>query len=141
MTYRHSIRIEFNHCDPAGIVFYPRFFEMTNSLLENFFRDELKHPYDRVIVQEGYAIPTAKILANFEKPCWLGEIIEFSLEVHRIGTSSADFWIVARRDDEVRLTVEMTMVWVGQDKRPQPWPTAIRAGLATHMSQHEEQIA
>ena len=39
MTYTRHIRIEFNHCDPAGIVFYPRYFEMTNSVVENFFAD------------------------------------------------------------------------------------------------------
>ncbi|MFD1807906.1 hypothetical protein ACFSHQ_06310 [Gemmobacter lanyuensis] len=36
MIYRRPIQIEFNHCDPAGIVFYPRYFEMTNSVIENF---------------------------------------------------------------------------------------------------------
>ena len=29
-VFRHSIDVMFQHCDPAGIVFYPRFFEMMN---------------------------------------------------------------------------------------------------------------
>lgn len=37
--YERLIQIEFNHCDPAGIVFYPRYFEMVNSVIENFFAD------------------------------------------------------------------------------------------------------
>ena len=37
--YERLIQIEFNHCDPAGIVFYPRYFEMVNSVCENFFRE------------------------------------------------------------------------------------------------------
>ena len=39
MLYRRLYPIEFNHCDPAGIVFYPRYFEMTNHVCENFFRE------------------------------------------------------------------------------------------------------
>jgi 4-hydroxybenzoyl-CoA thioesterase len=31
MLYHRLYPIEFNHCDPAGIVFYPRYFEMTMS--------------------------------------------------------------------------------------------------------------
>ena len=35
MTYERLIQIEFNHCDPAGIVFYPRFFEMYRAAIKN----------------------------------------------------------------------------------------------------------
>jgi hypothetical protein len=45
MSYARTIRVEFNHCDPAGIVFYPRYFEMTNSVCENFFREVVGYSY------------------------------------------------------------------------------------------------
>ena len=50
MLYHRLYPIEFNHCDPAGIVFYPRYFEMTNSVVENFFADEVVYHarYDNV---------------------------------------------------------------------------------------------
>ncbi len=47
MSDCRQIRVEFNHCDPAGIVFYPRYFEMANSVVENFFRDEVDYPFAR----------------------------------------------------------------------------------------------
>ncbi|MCO5127369.1 MAG: hypothetical protein M9957_08845 [Rhodobacteraceae bacterium] len=37
MIFRQDIRVGFNHCDPAGIVFYPRYFEMANTVCESFF--------------------------------------------------------------------------------------------------------
>ena len=39
MHYAHSLAlpIRFRHCDPAGIVFYPRFIEMAHSVVEDFF--------------------------------------------------------------------------------------------------------
>ena len=33
MLYHRLYPIEFNHCDPAGIVFYPRYFEMWGCLM------------------------------------------------------------------------------------------------------------
>ena len=45
MIYYRTIQVEFNHCDPAGIVFYPRYFEMTNSVVEIFFREVVRHSY------------------------------------------------------------------------------------------------
>ena len=53
MRYQRLIQIEFNHCDPAGIVFYPRYFEMTNSVVENFFADVV----GRSFAQSGTVAP------------------------------------------------------------------------------------
>src|SRR5260370_493059 len=32
-----QVQVLFRHCDPAGIVFYPRYFEMVNDLVEEWF--------------------------------------------------------------------------------------------------------
>ena len=34
--FERNKRVRFAHCDPAGIVFYPRYFEMLNELVEAF---------------------------------------------------------------------------------------------------------
>ncbi len=39
MMYHRPVQIEFNHCDPAGIVFFPRYYEMVSSVCENFYKD------------------------------------------------------------------------------------------------------
>ena len=60
MSYARTIRVEFNHCDPAGIVFYPRYFEMTNSVCENFFREVVGYSYHAMMV-DGIGVPMARI--------------------------------------------------------------------------------
>ena len=35
----NSLPIRFRHCDAAGIVFYPRYFEMMNDLVEDWFAE------------------------------------------------------------------------------------------------------
>ena len=53
MSYTRLIQIEFNHCDPAGIVFYPRYFEMTNSVVENFFADVVGRSFAQMHSGQG----------------------------------------------------------------------------------------
>lgn len=126
MIYRRRIPVEFNHCDPAGIVFYPRYFEMTNSVVENFFLEVLQYPYSRITMAEKAGVPTVRIEANFKSPCRLGDQLEFSLEIKRIGTSSVNFLLVCACLQDTRMTADLTLVWVTPDGRPAPWPQAIR---------------
>ena len=35
-VYRSEILVRFGDCDPAGIVYYPRYMEMFNSLVEDW---------------------------------------------------------------------------------------------------------
>lgn len=125
MIYHRDIRIEFNHCDPAGIVFYPRYFEMTNSVCENFFREVAGHSYAAMMeAREG--VPTARAEVSFHAPSRLGEVLDWRLAVTRLGSTSIGFRIEAHGAGQHRITADMTLVFVGPDLRPQPWPQAVR---------------
>ena len=137
MSYSKVIPIEFNHCDPAGIVFYPRYFEMTNSVVENFFADVLDHSFARITMQDGGGVPTARIVADFRAPSRLGDKVAFTLQVLRIGGASVTFRIEAVCGGELRLVAELTLVWVNAAGRPEGWPQDIRERLAEHLVQGE----
>ena len=127
MIYTRIMPVEFNHCDPAGIVFYPRYFEMTNSLVENFFADVVGHSYSSMM-DAGQGVPTARLRANFKAPSRLGDKLHWSLQVVRVGGSSVDFVATAIVGEQLRLTVDLTLVWVNAGK-PTGWPNAMRAKL------------
>ena len=131
MSYTRTIPVEFNHCDPAGIVFYPRYFEMTNSVVENFFADKGGHSFARMMA-EGQGVPTARVETNFHAPSRLGDRLDFTLDVARNGGASVNFKLTARCAQELRITADLTLVWV-QSGRPAPWPEALRSRLATHL--------
>jgi 4-hydroxybenzoyl-CoA thioesterase len=127
MIYTRIIAVEFNHCDPAGIVFYPRYFEMTNSVVENFFADVVGHSFSAMIdLRQG--VPTARLEVNFKAPSRLGERLEWALAVMHVGASSVNFIAAAKVGDELRLNADLTLVWV-IGGRPTRWPDAIRAKL------------
>jgi 4-hydroxybenzoyl-CoA thioesterase len=132
MIYTRTIPVEFNHCDPAGIVFYPRYFEMTNSVVENFFADVGAYPYARMM-QDGAGVPTARLECDFKSPSRLGDHITWSLEITRLGGSSVRFRLTARCNDEHRLTADLTLVWVTGAGRPAPWPDDVRARFTAFM--------
>lgn len=132
MAYRRSIRIEFNHCDPAGIVFYPRYFEMTNSLTENFFREVVGYSYARMM-EEGIGVPTARVETDFLAPSRLGEELDWELVVERLGKTSVTFRQVAVCGGEARVRARLTLVWLSPDLRPAPWPEEVKARLFAHL--------
>lgn len=134
MTYHRQTRIEFNHCDPAGIVFYPRYFEMTNSVCENFFREVVGYSY-HAMMADGIGVPTARVETDFKAPSRLGDLLDWALVVERLGASSVTFRLEARCDGQDRLTARLTLVWLGPDHRPARWPDRIRAPLAAHQEQ------
>lgn len=131
MIYRRKIPIEFNHCDPAGIVFYPRYLEMTNSLVENFFREMMDYPFARMMA-EGVGTPTVKLEMEFRSPSRLGEVIDWTLTVRRIGRTSAKLRIAAQGPDAVlRLHGEVTLVFASLTGKALPWPDPIWSRLET----------
>ena len=132
MHFRFPQKILFKHCDPAGIVFYPRYFEMTNSVAENFFRDVAGHPYE-AMMEHGTGVPTARIEVDFQAPSRLGEVLDWRLEVTRLGGSSISLRITAHGGDLQRLSIAQTLVFVTGTGRPQPWPPAIRDRITAFM--------
>lgn len=133
MTYRRTYAIEFNHCDPAGIVFYPRYFEITNSVVENFFADIVGHSFAQIhLGSPKSGVPTVSIQTDFLAPSRLGDRVEFALEVEKLGGASMTVLIVGQMGDEIRLRARITLVWVNEG-RPAPWPEALRAPITAFM--------
>lgn len=127
MIYSRTIAIEFCHCDPAGIVFYPRYAEMVNHMVENFFHEIVGHGFGPMMAA-GQGMPTVSLQMDFRKPSRLGDRIRWDLQVEHLGTSSARFLIRA----EDRLEARSTVVWMAQDFTPSPWPEDFRSTLEAY---------
>ena len=135
MTYQRTIPIEFNHCDPAGIVFYPRYFEMTNSVIENFFADVVGRSFAQMHsgAQNGAqnGVPTVAIEATFVAPSRLGDKVLFALQVLTVGRTSLGVRITGVCDGQDRMRADLTLVWIDAMKAA-PWPDAMRAALVKY---------
>lgn len=127
MAFEFHQKVLFKHCDPAGIVFFPRYFEMINDCVEAFFDQGLSAPFHDL--HRNGAVPTVQIQTQFPAPSRHGDELVFQLEITQVGRSSADYKMTARCGDEVRLTTSATLVNVTANGRPEAWPDAIRSKL------------
>jgi 4-hydroxybenzoyl-CoA thioesterase len=86
MKFTRKEKVRFQHIDFAGIVFYPRFLEMLNALVEDWFGEALERPFSKM--HETNGIPTVDLKVQFKQPARLDEILEKHLWVKELGKAS-----------------------------------------------------
>jgi len=113
MRFERARRIRFSDCDPAGIVFYPQYFVMFNGLVEDWINDELRISYHDLIVNRGVGVPTVRLEAEFKVVSRLGDPVQLSLGVERLGSRSLTLrlrCIGERGDDDMRMSLRQVIV-------------------------------
>jgi 4-hydroxybenzoyl-CoA thioesterase len=131
-VYRSEILIRFAHCDPAGIVFFPRYLVMFNDLVEDWCRDELGFGFAEIHAGRGWGLPTVHLDVDFLTPSRIGDRLTAHLTVRAIGTSSLTLAIVLRGpDDRDRVRAELVVVLVDPGSmRATPIPDDVRQRIA-----------
>jgi 4-hydroxybenzoyl-CoA thioesterase len=115
--HRRTVRIEWGDCDPAQIVFYPRYFAMFDGATQELFRAALGKPKIEWVAEHGIVgIPMVDTKAKFIVPSRYGDDIVIQSRVARFGGSSFDIEHRVFRVGEV-LAIEgfETRVWAGAD--------------------------
>ncbi|MGO4331360.1 acyl-CoA thioesterase [Cupriavidus sp. 2TAF22] len=124
-------RVRFKDCDAAGIVFFPRYFEMLNDLVEDWFREALGWPFGEMHGAGQAGVPTAALSCRFVAPSRLDEVLRRELRVTHLGRSS--FSLLVRfcgPDGDTRLEVAQRLVCVDAGELvPRALPPAVRAQM------------
>ena len=131
MTFEREFLIRFQHCDPAGIVFYPRYFEMFNEVIEDWFAEALEMPFQRLHIEQGLGVPIVRADCSFLQASRIGDRLQFSLAVEELGRSSIQLTMRAARGEEVRLDAHLTLVCVvlGDELRSHAIPDDLRHSM------------
>ena len=127
--FKNQQKVLFQHCDPAGIVFYPRYFEMVNAVVEEWFSEQLGVSFETLHGPMKAGIPTVHLETTFHAPSYHGDILDFELEPKRLGTSSLDLSITACCKSEKRFSMNSTLIYVdkkGSQVKPAQWPLKLR---------------
>jgi 4-hydroxybenzoyl-CoA thioesterase len=82
--------VRFAHCDPAGIVFFPQYLVMLNTLHERWFGEALGVPYPAYIGQRRLGVPTVRLECDFTAISRHGDRLWQRLALHKLGRSSID---------------------------------------------------
>jgi 4-hydroxybenzoyl-CoA thioesterase len=137
LTNIRTTRIEWCDCDPAGIIFYPRYFEIfdtcTTALIERALGMN-KIEYLKAYNFAGH--PLVETRARFRQPTRFGDDVAIETMLVECGRSS--FKIEHRLSKNGALAVEglETRVWVARDGgdppqiKAQPIPAEVLARFA-----------
>lgn len=135
-AFRVRKRVRFSHVDCAGIVFYPRYFELYNEVVEDWFAHALGCPFAELMSRYGAGVPTVRIECQFAAASRLGDDLDYALEVVELGRSSFAIEIAALCGDELRMRGGSTLVFAGVSAghpRAEPIPAELRHAMRRHL--------
>ena len=134
MPYTFSLPVRYGSVDYARIVYYPQFLHFCHIAMEEMFGAVVGVSYPDALQKEKVGYPTVKSEAEFNEPVAYGEVLEMSVAVERMGTSSIVFRYEGRRssDDKLAFRVRNTQVAVNMEAwGSTPIPDHHRTGFET----------
>jgi 4-hydroxybenzoyl-CoA thioesterase len=130
------VRIEWSHCDPAGIIFNPHYNVWMNNLVHQLL-EAAGFPFHAAAGSaEFLGCPMVAVSLSFRTPARLNDVITHECQVARFGNRSFVVGHRFARDGETLAEGEDTRVWAtGHPDDPKRMvaaavPEAVKAGLS-----------
>ena len=76
IKFETQVKVRFAHCDPAGIIFYPRYFEILNGVVEDWFDQALGYSFSQLMRLHDLATPMVEVRTKFLNPCRLDALVK-----------------------------------------------------------------
>lgn len=136
LAFERSVRVWWGDCDPARIVFYPRYLcwvdESSHALLEaaGLHHDKLREDYNL----RGLVL--GEVSAKFIAPGFFGDTLIIASEVAELKRATFKVRHRIRRGEDLLLTVEELRIWAVEDAEhpagisAQTIPEEVRARLS-----------
>ena len=130
------IRVEWAHCDPAGIIFNPNYYiwmdQGTHQLLE-----AVGYPFAEKVRNTAFAgCPLVTSSAEFLLPAFYSDVITLASEAQKFGTKSFTVAHLFWRGDDLLARGQEVRVWAVTDDSKDgrmtgiPVPDDVRVGLS-----------
>ena len=128
--YRTTHRVHFGHCDPAGFIFYPRYFDIVHEAEEDWFRHALDWPFSRSVRELKRAFPVVSLHTKYHAPSRLGDLLDIDVTVPELGASSMHFAFDVSCGGEARASVRLVVVQMDMTTdRPVPIDGELRVRI------------
>jgi 4-hydroxybenzoyl-CoA thioesterase len=116
-VFRRQLTIEWGQCEPAGIVFNARYFEMFDISTWMLFENALGVTTHQLSETFGIVgIPLVDARANFVKPVKFGDEVEIASRVTEFRRSSFDVEHRLSSGGELAVEGAETRVWAARDR-------------------------
>ena len=104
-----TLTVRFSDCDPAGIVYTPRFIDMANAVIEDLFFARLRINYHKLI-RDGVGLGYKSVDTDFFRPALMGDRLTFTPLIEHIGRTSVIFSIHCVREIEEVMRCRLVMI-------------------------------
>ncbi|MFZ6719633.1 acyl-CoA thioesterase [Undibacterium sp. Ji49W] len=143
MIFTVELPIRFAHCDPAGIVFYPRYFEMMNGVVEDWCAQGLGCSFREMHMARGIGLPTVHLETDFIRPAQLGETLLAELTVLKLGNTSVEIQVCfCGQQHDMRLKARLVLVMMDLSLRhAMAIPDELRAAMLHYCAVKDEKLA
>ncbi len=130
MIFTRSYKIRFAHCDPAGIVFYPQYFVLLNDHIEDWFEQALGTDFRTLHESRRLGVPTVHITCDFTGPSRLGDMVDLTLSVSRLGNASVTLSREVTCDGQTRLKLTQVLACLNMNtEQATAWPEDLRQAM------------
>jgi 4-hydroxybenzoyl-CoA thioesterase len=126
--------IRFAQCDPAGIVFFPQYLVMLNTLHERWFSEGLGVPYHEYIGVRRLGVPTVRLECDFTAISRHGDRVRQRLAVAKLGHTSLELAVEFDSAGELRARFRQVLVCTSlATHKSHPLPDDLRAGMQRYL--------
>ena len=116
LTNTHLVTVEWGHCDPAGIVYFPNYFTYFDSSTNALFLRALGCNKFEMLKRYGIVgIPLVDVGARFIVPSVFGDVVTIESSVVEIKRSSFRMLHRLLKGETLAVEGQETRVWVGRD--------------------------
>jgi 4-hydroxybenzoyl-CoA thioesterase len=130
----HEQLIRFSHCDPAGIVYFPRFFDLAHATMEDWFSVGLEQPLPELIRDRRIGTPTVSVQCEFVRPLRMGDALRFELRVLKAGNASVQLAYSGKKDGVEHLRMVQTIAFMLLDRgSATPIPDDLRPRIEQYL--------
>lgn len=128
--FRVEYPIRFSHCDPAGQVYFPRFFDLLHDAMEDWFTNGLEVRFADFLMEQKLGTPTVGTQCDFLSPARFGDLLAIEVSILRLGNSSIELLFNASIQGRACLRCRHTICIFSKDTvKAVPIPDDLRARM------------
>lgn len=132
-VWRTRVMIRFGQCDPAGIVYTPNYFDIFNSVVEDWYPAALGLDYHALIRERRLGVGYAHASADFLIPGFMGEHLDVAVVVANIGRASFGLTLHAMKGEDEAVRGRFVVVTTSLDAhKAVPIPADLKAALEAY---------
>jgi len=126
LSHHEKIRVEWGDCDPAKIVFYPRYFAWVDAAGHHMLEKAGLH-HDTLLETYGVrGLVLGHVEMDFKSTAIFGDTLDIETTVSKIGGASFSISHTISRDQQPVLTGRETRIWAVEDPKSAAGITSTR---------------